>query len=417
MKNIKQIKNLKTDNKTSTPKENQNYCNDNSDSPTVKCSRNFFGFTLIELLAVISIIGTLTALLLPAVQAARESVRRLYCQNNMKTFGLAVHNFNTSREGLPPATIGDSTASGADQNNLGHASFWVLVLPYMEHQQLYNFISEKSDSFNLALNGVNLWNNLSEDEQKKLGSVTTFICPSRRAGRKKNGDYIGLTSPEALYTNRGGIYGTQGDYAIVSGRPGAGLWYNYSHFNLHSTSSSSSTVEHHRGPFRLSLASWQGGDLLGWQPRDSFFWLNDGASNQIMIGEKYIPRKGIGDCRTSITASAGTAILSFLYVRDCSILACPDYRSNSSVAMSFQGLIAQNDSVNAATPMEDNPHWGSSHPGICNFLIGDGSVRAFPVTTPTGALPPGSGGNRTWNANSILAKLGNVSDGNVVVMP
>src|ERR1700694_1555625 len=85
--------------------------------------RRLGGFTLIELLVVIAIIGVLVALLLPAVQAAREAARRSSCQNNLRQIGLAFQNFHDVSNAFPPVRI-----AGGD----GWASCFVLIMPYME---------------------------------------------------------------------------------------------------------------------------------------------------------------------------------------------------------------------------------------------------------------------------------------------
>src|SRR5437762_11394995 len=84
-------------------------------------------FTLVELLVVIAIIGVLVALLLPAVQAAREAARRSSCQNNLRQIGIAFHNFHDANNAFPPLRI-----AGGD----GWASCFVLISPYMEQSTL-----------------------------------------------------------------------------------------------------------------------------------------------------------------------------------------------------------------------------------------------------------------------------------------
>src|SRR6187431_1038873 len=89
------------------------------------------GFTLVELLVVIAIIGILVALLLPAVQAAREAARRAKCQNNMKNIALAVLNYESSKKRLPPGFV----SQPASAETWGWAVF---SLPNLEEQALYD---------------------------------------------------------------------------------------------------------------------------------------------------------------------------------------------------------------------------------------------------------------------------------------
>ena len=95
-------------------------------------------FTLVELLVVIAIIGVLVALLLPAVQAARESARRMSCGNNIKQLALALHNYQDSLGKMPPAGLGLASCSGAGGEAIGlNASGWTMTLPYFEQTALY----------------------------------------------------------------------------------------------------------------------------------------------------------------------------------------------------------------------------------------------------------------------------------------
>ena len=91
------------------------------------------GFTWVELLVVIAIIGILIALLLPAVQSAREAARRMGCQNNLKQVGLAVHNYHDAMHHLPPPKLGTVSTSK-------EASTFVVILPYLEEGDRYSGI-------------------------------------------------------------------------------------------------------------------------------------------------------------------------------------------------------------------------------------------------------------------------------------
>ncbi|MDR0390577.1 MAG: DUF1559 domain-containing protein [Planctomycetaceae bacterium] len=92
----------------------------------MKTNKSIFGFTLVELLVVIAIIGVLIALLLPAVQAARESARRMSCASNIKNVALATHNYHDNYNTLPPGGIRNTYGTWA-----------ILLLPFLEQQAFY----------------------------------------------------------------------------------------------------------------------------------------------------------------------------------------------------------------------------------------------------------------------------------------
>jgi len=102
-------------------------------------------FTLVELLVVIAIIGVLVALLLPAVQAAREAARRTQCVNNLKQIGLSMHNYLSAKKAFPPGSYWDpvTTKNKQYQTNGNEATWITFLLPYLEEPSLYDKIDWK----------------------------------------------------------------------------------------------------------------------------------------------------------------------------------------------------------------------------------------------------------------------------------
>ncbi|MBP88311.1 MAG: prepilin-type cleavage/methylation domain-containing protein [Planctomycetaceae bacterium] len=144
------------------------------------------GFTLVELLVVIAIIGILVALLLPAVQAAREAARRMSCSNNMKQVGIALHNYHDTYKVLPPSCL---NPGGVRSNyNCGVAGFacvpmgeirnftgYLFMLPFLEQQPLHDQIN-----FSLATGHADWQSRGGGGHQTVLENVAmpTLRCPS-----------------------------------------------------------------------------------------------------------------------------------------------------------------------------------------------------------------------------------------------
>ncbi len=130
------------------------------------------GFTLVELLVVITIIGILIALLLPAVQAAREAARRSQCANNLKQIGLALHNYATAQSAFPPGAITQWNLAGAwdilNESTTGqHGTSWMLqILPFVEQGPLF-------DRWDFS-------KNVADNEAVARTDIAAYYCPSRR---------------------------------------------------------------------------------------------------------------------------------------------------------------------------------------------------------------------------------------------
>jgi prepilin-type N-terminal cleavage/methylation domain-containing protein/prepilin-type processing-associated H-X9-DG protein len=159
---------------------------------------NQTGFTLIELLVVIAIIAVLISLLLPAVQSARESARRAQCINNLKQIGLGVMNFESVNQYYPPdqdrfdkpgsqnpfAANGDPDPSAQIAGSKVNASFYTLILPYMEVSNVYNLINLNLSAYDQAnvppATGHGAGNMFPGVGQNSAYStvIGTFLCPS-----------------------------------------------------------------------------------------------------------------------------------------------------------------------------------------------------------------------------------------------
>ncbi len=277
-------------------------------------------FTLVELLVVIAIIGILIAMLLPAVQAAREAARRMSCTNNLKQIGVALHNYHDTHRALPIGWLGFDAAGNPDfEGNPGWA--WsTRILPYLEQQVLYdNFID------------MDLPVTASANDRARVAVVSPFICPS------DVGDDIfdlkdaidEVTEGTTVITrlaksNYPGVFGTQDIHGVCQqGEPG----YNGCQGN---------------GIFYLN-------DSLAF--RD----ITDGTSHTFMVGERW--SKWVYSTWTGVVPGG--------------------WHAPARIVAVASDQLPPNSEAN----VEQQTHnFSSHHPAGANFLLSDGHVQLITET-------------------------------------
>ncbi len=298
--------------------------------------KRYSGFTLVELLVVIAIIGVLIALLLPAVQQAREAARRMECKNNMKQIGLAMHNYHDSLGSFPPGAI--STTPTAD-HNLGNSGSWsadmsrapwtVLILPYVEESALHDsFDFGKTFAWafnqNLSVHGASSYdssNNNNHIYQTK--SMPKYICPSFTTGR----------------------FPTLSYHAICGGGPTPNDQDQYNGHNGYS-----GRVYFNNGVF------WR-------NSKTRFADITDGTTNVLIVGETIYSMKGNTCCEMTTWASG------YRHTGNDPLLV----GTSAAVRQINSGPDVNGNQVNTFNYVTST--FGSEHPGGAQFVLGDGSVQ------------------------------------------
>jgi prepilin-type N-terminal cleavage/methylation domain-containing protein len=293
------------------------------------------GFTLVELLVVIAIIGVLVALLLPAVQAAREAARRSECQNNLKNIALAIHNYHDVIKTLPPGGITLGNCCGTDS----HTNWAIAILPFLEQQNLFDLYDQ------------NVPNEHANNANVRTRLVPTYVCPSDSSGP--------FNTLQPASGNGSGLQYMPGSYRAVSGRANITAplgWMD---------NSEGSALPHtYRGPLH---SVWRQINL----DVEKFATITDGTSNTLMIGEYHT--------RTQPRRRTFWAYTYTSYNQSSVHPASHTYLNNFDRC----------EQISAQLGLDNRPcrrAFGSFHPGGASWALCDASARFIASTVDMNLL-------------------------------
>jgi hypothetical protein len=334
--------------------------------------------------------------LLPAVQAAREAARRTQCSNNLKQLGLAVQNYHDIRQEICPAWLtNDGSAAGTGTAGRAFAAWPVLLLPFMEQQNIYSLVDL---SFGVDGGGAPAAT-ITNHATVRSTSIPTYFCPSRR-------------SPTALTTFAGATQCSVGDYAAVAwalgassndSAPGDTAGTGISTFNQARQFDSAMLVcrafNSNSTAVNAAINGFQAFTLGGkdFRAMTTFASVLDGLSNTAFIGEKAVHKDRMGGgTNAATTENANNQDGPYYFVRS-GTGAGNSRTAPGSIAAFMRRLAPENnngsDRIIALKPTGDGTtandprfRFGSWHPGVSLFMLGDGSVRQVSNSTSNIAL-------------------------------